>query len=43
MDQLMSSLSTPEGRAPEDDIPTFATGGATMVIQEVDWTYEVEA
>jgi uncharacterized protein (TIGR02118 family) len=27
MDQLMSSLSTPEGRAPENDIPTFATGG----------------
>ena len=43
MDQLMSSLSTPEGQAPENDIPTFATGGATMLIQEVDWSYEVDA
>jgi uncharacterized protein (TIGR02118 family) len=43
MDQLMSSLSTPEGQAPQNDIPTFATGGATMLIQEVDWSYEVDA
>ena len=43
MDQLMSSLSTPEGQAPENDVPTFATGGATMLIQEVDWSYEVDA
>jgi uncharacterized protein (TIGR02118 family) len=43
MDRLISSLSTSEGQAPQNDIPIFATGGATMLIQEVDWSYEVDA
>jgi uncharacterized protein (TIGR02118 family) len=36
MEQLQSSLSTPEGQAPPNDIPNFATGGATIFISEVD-------
>ena len=36
MEQLQSSLSTPEGQAAPNDIPNFATGGATIFISEVD-------
>jgi uncharacterized protein (TIGR02118 family) len=36
IEQLQSSLSTPEGQAPPNDIPNFATGGATIFISEID-------
>jgi hypothetical protein len=36
MEQLRSSMSTPEGQAPAKDAPNFATGGATIFICEVD-------
>jgi uncharacterized protein (TIGR02118 family) len=36
MEQLRSSMSTPEGQAPAKDAPNFATGGATIFISEVD-------
>jgi hypothetical protein len=36
MEQLGSSLSTPEGQAAANDIPNFATGGATLFFAEVD-------
>src|SRR5215217_2735031 len=35
-DRLQSSLSTPEGQAPPNDLPNFATGGVTIFISEVD-------
>jgi uncharacterized protein (TIGR02118 family) len=35
MEQLGSSLSTPEGQAAANDIPNFATGGATIFIAEI--------
>ena len=36
MERLQSSLSTPEGQAPPNDLPNFATGGAKLFISEVD-------
>ena len=36
MEQLQSSLSTPEGQAAPNDIPNVATGGAPVFISEVD-------
>ena len=36
MEQMQQSLSTPEGEAPPEDIPNFATGGATIFISEVE-------
>jgi len=36
MDRMQESLSTPEGKAAPDDIPNFATGGATVFISEVE-------
>jgi uncharacterized protein (TIGR02118 family) len=36
MEQLGSSLSTPEGQAAANDIPNFATDGATLFFAEVD-------
>lgn len=36
MEQLQSSLSTTEGQAATNDIPNYATGGATIFISEVD-------
>ena len=36
MEQLQSSMATPEGQAAPNDIPNFATGGATVFISEVD-------
>jgi uncharacterized protein (TIGR02118 family) len=36
MEQLQSSLSTPEGQAAINDIPNYATGGATTFISEID-------
>jgi uncharacterized protein (TIGR02118 family) len=36
MEQLQSSLATPEGQAPPNDVPNFATGGVTIFISEVD-------
>ena len=36
MQQLQSSLSTPEGQAAPNDIPNFATGGAKIFMSEVD-------
>jgi uncharacterized protein (TIGR02118 family) len=36
MEQLQSSLSTPEGQAAANDIPNFATGGAQLFVSEVD-------
>jgi uncharacterized protein (TIGR02118 family) len=35
-ERLQSSLSTPEGQAPPNDISNFATGGAKLFISEVD-------
>jgi uncharacterized protein (TIGR02118 family) len=34
-DVLQESMSSPEGQAAADDIPNFATGGATMFVSEV--------
>ena len=36
MEQLQSSMATPEGQAAAEDIPNFATGGATLLICEID-------
>jgi uncharacterized protein (TIGR02118 family) len=36
IEQLQGSLSMPEGQAAPNDIPNFATGGATIFISEVD-------
>jgi hypothetical protein len=36
MERLQSSLSTPEGQTPPNDLPNFATGGVTIFISEVD-------
>ena len=36
MEQLQSGMGTPEGQATTNDIPKFATGGATLFIAEVD-------
>lgn len=33
---LQAAMGSEEGQATIDDIPTFATGGATVVISEVD-------
>ena len=32
---LQAAMSSPEGQAAGNDVPTFATGGATMMIAEV--------
>ena len=34
-DVLQESMSSAEGQAAADDIPNFATGGATMFVSEV--------
>ena len=31
-----ASQATPEGRAPGEDVPNYATGGVTVLITEVD-------
>src|SRR4051794_39319967 len=36
MDQLQSSLGSPEGQETAQDTPNFATGGATIFISEVE-------
>jgi uncharacterized protein (TIGR02118 family) len=36
MDALQSGMGSEKGQAAVDDIPKFATGGATMFIAEVD-------
>jgi uncharacterized protein (TIGR02118 family) len=36
MEQLQSSMATPEGQTAVDDISNFATGGATVFISEID-------
>lgn len=33
---MQSSLGSPEGQATTADIPNFATGGATVIIADVD-------
>ena|SRR5947209_7615223 len=33
---LQATMATEEGQATAGDIPTFATGGATLVVSEVD-------
>jgi uncharacterized protein (TIGR02118 family) len=33
---LAASLATPEGRAPSEDVPNYATGGATVLIAVID-------
>ena len=35
-EELQASLATPEGRAPGEDVPNYATGGATVLIAVVD-------
>ena len=36
MEQLQSSLAAPEGQAAANDIPNYATGGATLFFAEID-------
>jgi uncharacterized protein (TIGR02118 family) len=36
METLQQSMSSEEGQAATDDIPTFATGGVTIFASEVD-------
>jgi uncharacterized protein (TIGR02118 family) len=36
MEQVQSSMATPEGQAPPNDVPNFATGGVTIFISEID-------
>jgi hypothetical protein len=36
MDSLQAGMGSEKGRAAVDDIPKFATGGATMFIAEID-------
>jgi uncharacterized protein (TIGR02118 family) len=36
MDALQAGMGSQKGRAAVDDIPKFATGGATMFIAEID-------
>lgn len=36
MGRLQGSLSSPEGQAVTEDIPNFATGGATIFVSEID-------
>ena len=33
---MQESLASPEGKAATDDIPNFATGGATVFVSEVE-------
>ena len=35
-DALGAAMSTPEGQATTDDVPKFATGGATIIMSEVN-------
>lgn len=35
MQDLLSALQSPEGQAAAQDIPTFATGGVTLIAGEV--------
>jgi len=35
-EEWRASSATPEGRAPGEDVPNYATGGATVLIAEVD-------
>ena len=35
-EDLHASRATPEGRAPGEDVPNYATGGATVLIAVVD-------
>jgi uncharacterized protein (TIGR02118 family) len=35
-EEMQASLATPAGQAPGDDVPNFATGGATVLIAAVD-------
>jgi uncharacterized protein (TIGR02118 family) len=34
--ELHASMETPEGRAPGEDVPNYATGGATVLISALD-------
>ncbi|HLW00250.1 MAG TPA: EthD family reductase [Ktedonobacterales bacterium] len=36
MGALQAALQSPEGQATAGDLPNFATGGATLVVGEVD-------
>jgi uncharacterized protein (TIGR02118 family) len=36
MERLQSGMSSPEGQAASNDLPSFATGGATIFSSEVD-------
>jgi uncharacterized protein (TIGR02118 family) len=35
-EELQASWATPEGRAPGEDVPNYATGGATVLIAAID-------
>jgi len=35
-EELQASMATPEGRAPAEDVPNYATGGATVLIAALD-------
>jgi uncharacterized protein (TIGR02118 family) len=36
IEQLQSGMGAPEGQAAANDIPNFATGGATLFVCEID-------
>lgn len=35
-EEMQEALATPEGRAPGDDVPNFAAGGAKVLIAAID-------
>ena len=35
-EEMQESLATPAGRAPGEDVPNFATGGAQVLIAAID-------
>jgi uncharacterized protein (TIGR02118 family) len=35
-EELQASQATPEGRAPAEDVPNYASGGATVLISVID-------
>lgn len=38
LEEFQSTLASPEGSAAAADIANFSSGGATMVVGEVDWS-----
>jgi uncharacterized protein (TIGR02118 family) len=38
MEEFQEALASAEGSAAAADIANFASGGATMIVGEIDWT-----